>query len=982
MHPISDFFGAPSSRAFSRLGLITLAGLSLSAALPAQEAPTSASASGAKDEEVVELSPFMVESAGADSYTALNTNSVTRFRAELSRLPVSADVYTSKFIEDTASTSIEEMVVEYGTGTGIGGNNPEGAAEANRPGDRASNVNVKIRGLDAGQMRVNSFGAGGIDDTFTVERVDVVRGPQSLLNGGVGGGGVVNAVTKRARFNSKLSRVQVRVDEHGSLRGIVDYGVGNDRYAVRLSALAEDQSYSRIILGSKGVGFYGQAAIQLTRNTTLRGEASTKQSETINSTTGLTLSAPAVTINGVRLPADPRNGRRIRALYALGEADDILDGGITWENVDSFRGPYYGQDRENTRYEGSIEHKFGTWGVLELAAMHDLSSMDRAETNSFTNLAAPRRNNNPYDAWAVGWQPGNTHESFRRRGYRANLAAEFELLDGRARTQAVMGAQYETVYNRRRSQLYYLADAEGNIVVNQAQIGNNNVGRTPMPTQWFALDGGPMNYLPFPRGAKSITASNGNNYVLDERVFVGAVDPTPTNPLGVRGTGSFWDQYNYIDSYFGAFATDWFDDRFTTLVGYRKSNVENKRYEVGDFKRSIGSFDSINFGLNFKLTDTLRPYYGFSNAYNPPDIVQFGPDGEVTRTSKSTGHELGIKFNPRSGLFSGSFSVYTVESEDEQVSIPTDLRTDINPAGINGANTPSQNWINLMRESKGAELIVTAKLRDNWDARLTVAYTDGTVGESKRYAIFYNDEFNTDGQGGVTYADGTPLLVAVDPSQQANPNAPRQQLTIAMMNDPASSYFAVLDPDSGRITNAAALQLNTFSPSGASVGTGRTGLPISAHQLLFNDPNGNGGFITVAQAGEPTSGYAQYSVNLSNQYTIKDGALRGLSLGGTLMYRASDRTYAYTQVFRNEAGIVVDSERRMFSLDDSLRFNAVISYKRRLWDRIDWTTQVNISNLFDDYDVVVMPNVNTGDPQTARYTTEPRTFVWTNTFSF
>lgn len=961
-------------------------GFFLALALPAvvlraQQAPAAPTTAPAASEEVVQLSPFTVTVDGNDSYTALNTNSVTRFRSELVKLPVSADVFTEKFIEDIAATSIEDMVVEYGTGTGIGGANPEGSAESNRAGDRAANVNVKIRGLDSGQMRVNSFGAGGIDDTFTTERVDVVRGPQSLLNGGVGGGGVINAVTKRARFNSQLTRLQLRTDDAGSLRGVLDYGIGSKRIALRLAALSEEINYARDLLGSKGKGIYAQTAFLLTPSSTLRVEVSNKTSDTINSTTNLTLNAPAFTVAGVTTPADPRNGRTLRVLYAEGKTGDILNGVINWDNIDSFKGVYFGQNRQNVRYDSSFEQKFGRWGTLELAAMYDRSAMNRAEENSFTNLAAPGRAGNPTGQWAFGFQPGNTHESFTRRGYRANFATDFELFDGRAKSQMVIGSQYETVYNRRRTQFYYLADANGNIVVNQAQITNTNIGRTPMPTQWFALTDGPLATLPFERGVRSITVATGT-YILDERVFLNQVPPTANNPLGARGTGSFWDQYNYTDSYFMALSTDWFSDRFTTLAGYRLSNVENKRYELADSKRSINSPSSLNLGVNFKLNSFLRPYYGFSNAYNPPDIVQFGPDGEVTKTSNSIGHELGVKFAPASGIFSGSLSVYTVTSEDEQVSIPTDLRNDINPSGINGPRMPTQNWINIDRKSKGAELIVTAKPNANWDARLTLSATDGTVGESKKYGIYYNDEFNTDGRGGVTYADGTPLLVTIDPAQQNNANAPRQQLTIAMMNDPSSPYFAVLDPDAGNITNATALRLNTFSATGSPVGTGRTGLPISAHQLNFTDPNGNKGFITVSQAGEPTSGYAQYSANFTNTYTFTQGKLRGLRVSGTALCRLRDRTYAYTQVFRNSAGIVTDSERRMFSLPDSVRFNISVSYKRKFAKRYEWTTQLNVNNLLDDYDVIITPNGSTGDPRSARFTVDTRSWSWTNSISF
>lgn len=43
---------------------------------------------------------------------------------------------------------------------------------------------------------------------------------------------------------------------------------------------------------------------------------------------------------------------------------------------------------------------------------------------------------------------------------------------------------------------------------------------------------------------------------------------------------------------------------------------------------------------------------------------------------------------------------------------------------------------------------------------------------------------------------------------------------------------------------------------------------------------------------------------------------------------------------------------------------------------------MNIDNLFNHYKVVILPNSSTGDPRTARFTAEPRSFVWTNSFGF
>lgn len=202
-----------------------------------------------------------------------------------------------------------------------------------------------------------------------------------------------------------------------------------------------------------------------------------------------------------------------------------------------------------------------------------------------------------------------------------------------------------------------------------------------MPVQWFAFADGPLEYLSFGRRDPIIKAQDGLTYVYRERVELGALPQTPTNPLGVRGTGSFWDQRGYTDSYYAAAQTDWFGDRFTTLAGYRTNNVENKRYEIGDSKRSQKSPGSLNLGANYRLNRFLRPYYGYSNAFNPPDIVQFGPHGEVAQPAHSIGHEFGLKFDPKSGFISGSVGVFTVKSKDEQVSIATDV-------GVGAYDTP------------------------------------------------------------------------------------------------------------------------------------------------------------------------------------------------------------------------------------------------------------------------------------------------------
>jgi hypothetical protein len=224
-------------------------------------------------------------------------------------------------------------------------------------------------------------------------------------------------------------------------------------------------------------------------------------------------------------------------------------------------------------------------------------------------------------------------------------------------------------------------------------------------------------------------------------------------------------------------------------------------------------------------------------------------------------------------------------------------------------------------------------------------------------------------------------LVKINPSDPS-PTAPTTQLTIAMMNTPGDRYFADLDPVSGRIRNANALGLRLTNTSGAAVATGRTGLPIADHQLRFTDTNRFGGKINVTNSGEVTTGYAKYAAIWTNNYTFREGLIRGLSFGSTFAYRAADRSYYYTQIERDAAGAVTGSRRAVFRLPDSAIIDLFASYDWRIGPKLRWRVQVNANNAFNNYSVVVLPDATTGSPRSARFTTQPRYVFLTTTLSF
>src|SRR5438552_10361885 len=131
-------------------------------------------------------------------------------------IPVSDDIFTETFMKDLALTSVEDAVQGYSAGAGYasGVDNGSSSGASNQPGDRNGNAYIQLRGMNTpamqrdGFMPVGAFGnpgstAVGRTDNFDLERVEVIMGPQALLYGGGGAGGVINTVSKQARFGGR-----------------------------------------------------------------------------------------------------------------------------------------------------------------------------------------------------------------------------------------------------------------------------------------------------------------------------------------------------------------------------------------------------------------------------------------------------------------------------------------------------------------------------------------------------------------------------------------------------------------------------------------------------------------------------------------------------------------------------------------------------------------------------------------------------------
>lgn len=211
--------------------------------------PPSASTSSSGDETVV-LSPFTVEAQEDRGYRATNTLAGTRIKTELKDVGSAITVVTSEFLRDTGARNNQDLL-KYTTNTEVGGlgGNFAGLGNGQQLDDTSArlspNTNTRVRGLTFADNTRDYFLTDISWDSFNTERVELQRGPNSILFGLGSPAGIINGGLKKAMFKDS-NEVEFRYGSYGSARGTVDINkvLLPDELAIRFDAL-NDKTYYR-----------------------------------------------------------------------------------------------------------------------------------------------------------------------------------------------------------------------------------------------------------------------------------------------------------------------------------------------------------------------------------------------------------------------------------------------------------------------------------------------------------------------------------------------------------------------------------------------------------------------------------------------------------------------------------------------------------------------------------------------------------------
>ncbi|HEY8994214.1 MAG TPA: TonB-dependent receptor [Lacunisphaera sp.] len=181
-----------------------------------------------KKEDVFVLSAFQVSAQADVGYRAGNSVSATRIDTAIKNLPFSISAFTQQFISDIGARDLFD-IAQYAPGV------THAAVEF-----ASGNSTYAIRGFNQNPQR-NGFVGEAYIDAATIERVEVVKGPASVLYGEVAPGGTVNYITKRAG-PKPFASLSLRAGEFNYGRAALDINrpLVGDRLMFRLNTAWEN----------------------------------------------------------------------------------------------------------------------------------------------------------------------------------------------------------------------------------------------------------------------------------------------------------------------------------------------------------------------------------------------------------------------------------------------------------------------------------------------------------------------------------------------------------------------------------------------------------------------------------------------------------------------------------------------------------------------------------------------------------------------
>ncbi len=676
------------------------------------------------DEAVVKLSEFHVTTTNDVGYRASNSVSATHVDMPIGDLPFALSAFTGQFISDVGSRDLFD-VARYSAGVTTAGR------EFN-----AGTAVYTVRGFPQPPQHdgFNEGSAGNIYvDTSTIDRVEVVKGPESLIYGQIAPGGTVNYITKRAT-DKAFTDVNLHIGSYSYFRGMVDVNqpVIKDTLLVRVVATWENgykyyqpsQSHTTVFFPTATWNVSPNVSITsnlqyFRRNETPPAvfkpnlEVSTPASivSALSASSGYAAPSAALTNVNKTTPGNPdfgfndsfdpgflltypslarkfnyssKNDQRVTNLATFNTELDAKFGDH-WVGRADFD---YGQNRSSYVATGIGTIAVAPPGTLTFnpaTGLWTAGAVTTAQELAFAQQILA----NPDNVNLMGNQPAVLPRRQRWQNTWGNVATWEGDLTGKyqfswGKINPLVGIFYQKAHQYNRINA---TDVKASTPYFQAWDLN------PASPTYFVDQTTSYNKYSLPNGSTSGQFTDTLTFTSDQAAYALA-------------NGSF------------------LDDRLYAVGGvrYNRSQAQSTDFKAGTISKGLRASDTTpQVGLGYKILRQVMLYSSYSESFVLPSQTTLRNMNTVVGSAKPTkgeGKEVGIKTDLFGGRISSTLAVYDILQKDMVQTV-----NQVNPPGF-PSGTYSTDTQGASARSRGVEYEITYSPFDSWQIFGSVAEDD------------------------------------------------------------------------------------------------------------------------------------------------------------------------------------------------------------------------------------------------------------------
>ncbi len=675
-------------------------------------------AAPARDDSVVTLPTFTVSTDKDVGYRAANSVSATRIDTPIKDLPFAVSAFTEQFINDLGALDLQD-VLRY--------------APSVTSGDKsfvAGNNRFSIRGFDGDvPPQRNGFAGNRNTDSANVARVEVIKGPASLLYGQIVPGGTVNYLTKRPTTKKQFFNLKTSIGDQGDYRVVADVNqpLGNRIAARVIGSWNQDPKWA--VTGDTHTWLFAPSlAFQVTKKLSLILDYE-KLSRREEPPVGMQPNVQIAAFNAA--PSASTFVKVSDRSYQQGlfDAGSINLGFLGMPPIDrdfNYQGDHDYKKADYENFNAEMNLQIGDHWV----ARANYSWNARSVLYKLTGLAQ----------WDVtptaAYRTAIVSYFDYLREYLANPTAVLNdptktasvLLNRRKRIQT--SADGFNTYQFDLSGKYEFAGLKLNPLFGAyRQYSRSGGGMTLSSSSAYGSYSATDNALPFTPW----------NY-FDQSTWDRSADYDEF-ALPVSSAGGF--TRGREDAYYGVLTAKMFDDRLIFIGGarydrYRAGGASGYTYDVNKTTPQFGvgwhiTRDSLlfaNYSRSFLVDGTSLTIE--NPDYNPNIPLNTTTNPQSIRTpaapTRGLGYEFGYKTDFLNGRISGTATWFHLERADRIVTVRQPV-VGLNTSGVLSTTEVTFSKQGTVDQSEGVELEFTLSPRDNWQIYAT--YTSMNIRTTK-----------------------------------------------------------------------------------------------------------------------------------------------------------------------------------------------------------------------------------------------------------